>query len=86
MQLGHAVGFGPLKTDFDNHITGEFARLERGFHLVLVMEHAHRRFDNVVFGGHSRDLDHAGTQIARQPFQTAGGGEGIGRGAQDTRI
>ncbi len=83
MQFRHAIGLRPLEAHDNHGVRGELARLERGFHVVLVMENPARRFDDMAFWRHCRNLDHAAPQIARKLAQAAGGLERIGRGAQD---
>ena len=82
MQLGHAVGFGALEAHDDDHVAVQLARLERRFHLVLVFEDLHRRFDDAVLLGYRRDFDDATAQVAFHHGQAAGGSEGCRDRAQ----
>jgi len=58
VQLGHAVGLGPLEPHDDHDVTVQFACLECAHDLRLTVEHAARRLDHPLLGVDRRDLAH----------------------------
>ena len=86
VQFGHAVGLGPLKPHHDHTVVGQGACLERGLDLFLVVEHAGRGLDQLVFIRNGRDFDHPAPKIAVQLFKAPLRCKGITGGAQDTII
>ena len=58
VQLRHAVRARALMADDDHDIARELAGLERLHHVVLIVEHARRRFDDAMLRLHGGNLDH----------------------------
>ena len=86
MQLGHAVGAGPLETHNDRAVAVELAGLERLQHLILIRKAARRRLDQPAFLVDGAGLEHAAAEIAGNQPHTAVGLERLRRGTQHVDV